>query len=344
MTHFHINRSSLLEIKPVGSRLTSIPTGRKLTIADLFTNDADIGELLNTKVADLIHRTSIEYMDVDKLIFGYNQRLELVSPFRGIQGDQVFALGEAGIQLVFDDRTLEFNTFAKAFQYDIAYSAILPFFVADRRFVSDKEIYLNPIEDHRFLYDTDYTAFSTNDRQVTVDGHPWYFYSRYPKDFDVFYTRRISAMHDESRDWVIARHFDSTIDYMNSYIYAHRLGKYVLLDASVSVSLPNWGANIQKHECYEGKKIVPLNLLFTKGYDVEALIKPKILKQLSYFEGSLNLTQQYTQYRSNLVFTLSETALILDMYAISPTDGKPYPIEVYLTYEEIGGVYLTIFD
>ncbi|MGB7593952.1 MAG: hypothetical protein WBL80_00125, partial [Erysipelotrichaceae bacterium] len=217
-----------------------LSTGRRLTIADLFTNDADIKGLLNAKVNALIRKTSSEYMDLDKLIFGYYQRMEQVTPFRGIQGDQVFALNEAGLQLVFDYRTPEFNTFAKAFQYDIAYSSIRPYFAADRRFISDQAIYVDPIKNHRFLYDTDYLILSTGDKQITVDGHPWYFYIRYPQDLDAFYMDRILTLQNESQAWALAQHLDS-IDYMSNYVYAHHLGKFTLIDSSTALSSSNWG-------------------------------------------------------------------------------------------------------
>jgi hypothetical protein len=276
-------------------------------------------------------------------MFGFYQRLELVSPFRGIQGDQVFALGEAGLQLVFDYRTPEFYTFAQASFYDIAYSAIRPYFAADRRFDSDKAIYLEPVKEHRFLYDTDYEALATKDKQITVDGHIWYFYTRYPQDLEDFYSKRITSLQTESHAWALAQSLDS-LEYMNNYIYAHRLGKFMLIDSTTAISSPTWGVNLQQHECYADKKLVPLNQIFVDGFDFETLIKPKILTQLSYFDASLKLPGQYTEYRSNLLFTLSETALILDTFAQSPTDGQTYAIEVYIPYDEIGGEHLTIFE
>jgi len=320
-----------------------LSTGRKLTIADLFTNDADIKGLLNAKVNALIRKTSSEYMDLDKLIFGYYQRLEQVSPFSGVQGNQVFALNEAGVQLVFDYRTPEFNTFGKAFQYDISYASIRPYFAADRRFINDNTIYADPIKNHRFLYDTDYLILANGDKQITVDGHTWYFNLRYPQDLDAFYMTRILTLQNESHAWALAQHLDS-IDYMSNYIYAHTLGKFTLIDSSTSVSSSNWGVYLQDHECYVDKKIVTLKQIFTEGFDYEALIKPKIMAQLSYFDASLQLPGQYAEYRANLKFTLNETSLILDTFATSPTDQKPYPIQVYIPYDEIGGEKLTLFD
>jgi hypothetical protein len=332
-------RTEVTVVETLNYDLTS---GRLLTIADLFTNDADIEGLLNPKVEELIRKTSSEYMDADTYIYGYPM-LEQVSPFKGIQGDQVFALSEAGLQLFFDYRTPAFNTMAKAFQFDIPLYELRPYLAADRRFLSDASIYLSSVKEHRFLYDVNPILLSEQ-KQVSIDGHVWSFSMRYPEGIDAFYLNRMKLLQGAAEPWISSLHLAS-IDYASRYLYAHNLGNFTMIDIYTSLSSAVWGVYFQEHECYNAtKKLIQLDDLFVEGFDFENFIRPKIEKQISYFDAGLRLGEKYDVFRSHLSFTLSETAVILDTYAFSLPDNIPYAIQIYLSYEEIGSENMTIFD
>jgi hypothetical protein len=320
-----------------------LSTGKSIVLADLFTNDAGVAGILNPLVNERIRLNSMEYIDSATVlqIFG-DTTFEQVSPFQGVQGNQVFALAEYGIQLFFDYRTPEFDTGAAAVQLDIPYYYLRPYFVGDRRFMSDTSPYVNPIKDYQFLNDWNYADQVTSEKSTVVDGQTLTLSTSYPKNTDAFYVDRIKALIDETQAFIASFNL-GTVKFANRQVYYSKMGKFSLLDINTGINDTNWGVYIQRRECYDASnKRLNIEDLFVKGFAFETVIRAKIEEQLGYMVG-LGLIDRYADLRANLSFTLRENAIIMDTYAISPVDALPYSIEIYLPYSEIGGKNLTIF-
>jgi hypothetical protein len=320
-----------------------LSTGKSIVLADLFANDANVAGILDPQVTKLLRLSSSEYVDSDTVrqIFGY-RTFEQVSPFKGVQGNQVFALAEYGVQLFFDHRTPEFETDAATVQLDIPYSYLRPYFVGDRRFMSDTSPYLNPIKDYLFLNDWDFSDRVTTEKSTVFDGQTLTLSTSYPKNTDAFFVDRIKALIDETQAF-IASFGLGAVKFANRQVYYSKMGKYSLLDINTGINDTNWGVYFQRRECYDAaNKRLKIEDLFVKSFDFEAVIRAKIDEQLGYMVGS-GLMDRYDDLRANLSFTLRENAIVMDTYGISPVDGFPYSIEIYLPYDEIGGKNLTIF-
>ena len=321
-----------------------LTSGRQLTISDLFTNDADVGNLLNPKVAAVILKTSSEYMDPDKQVYEYEFKfLEQVSPFKGIQGNQVFALSESGLQLFLDYRTPEFDTNASAFRFEIPYADIRDYFAGDKRYKTESSLYLEPIASYRFLYESDYAHHLSENKTLLIDGKTWNTYLNYPKKLNVFYMNRIQTIQDEIPGWVASQKADDIL-FIKSTIYANMLGRYTLLDMHTSIGGSTWSTSLHQQEVYdESMKRLTLKDVFTDGFDFESLVRPEILWQIAYLDPSLRLTEVIAEYLSNMNFGLNELGLVINTYATSPTDKKTYAIHIYFEYAKIKSKNLTIF-
>jgi hypothetical protein len=320
-----------------------LTTGKPIVLADLFTNDADVAGILDPQVVKFVRLSGSEYVDSDTVrqIFGY-RTFEQVSPFKGIQGDQVFALVDYGIQLYFDYRTPEFETGAAVIQLDIPLSDLRPYFVGDQRFVSDTSPYLNEVKEYRFLMDWDLSERVSAEKKVVTDGQTLTLTTSYPKNIDAFYFDRIASLIDETQAFITSFGLGK-VKFASRQVNYSKMGKYSLLDIYTGINDTNWGVYIQSRECYDASnKRLKIEDLFVKGFDFETIIRVKIEEQLGYMVG-LDLMDRYAELRANLSFLIRENALVMDTYAISPVDGFPYSIEIYLPYDEIGGKNLTIF-
>ena len=91
------------------TRNFDLATGREITLKDVLNDDVDYLQVISDAVGEQLLRSSV----TEEYGYGpYEAGLgfSCVSPFRGVREDQAFYLTPAGIMLVLDYRTPEFDT------------------------------------------------------------------------------------------------------------------------------------------------------------------------------------------------------------------------------------------
>ncbi|KAF0223280.1 MAG: hypothetical protein FD179_1768 [Erysipelotrichaceae bacterium] len=125
--------------------------GEQLNLSDVFTNDADLGKLINSSLHNaLMDQNSTDEPTLDGFDMFYG-RLTQVVPFRGIKATQPFFISDQGLHLLFDYRTPDFDTDLTTMSITIPYYDFLDHFGLTARFTSPTDIFTQPIIDRQFL-------------------------------------------------------------------------------------------------------------------------------------------------------------------------------------------------
>ncbi|MBN2850371.1 MAG: hypothetical protein JXK92_06890 [Erysipelotrichaceae bacterium] len=322
-----------------------LTSGRSLKIGDLFTNDKPAKDILNPLVFELIRIKSSEYIDSSSYPFvgGYGY-LEEVSPFQGIQGNQVFSLDTTGVTLYFDYRTPRFDTRNMPFTFTIPFGLIESNFAGTLRFQLETYPYLNPVSSYSYLSTYSREKRVTLQENTVLDGYPFYRYLSYPQDTQPWALDRIHAV-DASASADIRTLFDGKISYAYRSIVFNTLGPYSILDVYTSIQGEDRYAYLQQHETYDAEQNqIAFDDLFKEGYDIDTLLRKKINEQLSYFDEEWGMKDRVDEYLANLSFRIDVAGITVDSYAESPFNKNLYSISVYLGYDEIGCENLKMFE
>lgn len=322
-----------------------LTTGRQLKIGDLFTNDTPAKDILDPLVFELIRLKSSEYIDSSNYPFvgGYGF-LEEVSPFKGVQGNQVFSLDTTGLNLYFDYRTPHFDTRNQTFMFTIPFALIESNFAGTLRYQSETSPFLKKVASYSYLYTHSGQKRITIQDDSTMDGHPFYRYISYPETTEPWVVDRIHAIDDSSSQRINAL-FDGKITYAYRSIVFYTVGPYSNIDVYTSIQGVDRYVYLQEHESYdETHKRIVFKELFVEGYDISPLLRKKINEQLSYFNSEWGMTDHIETYLANLSFKVDFQGITVDSYAESSINHNVYMIQIHLGYDEIGCENLRMFE
>jgi len=321
-----------------------LTTGRQLKIGDLFTNDLPTKDILNPLVFELIRLKSSEYIDSSSYPFvgGYGF-LEEVSPFKGIQGNQVFSLDTTGLNLYFDYRTPNFDTRNLTFMFTIPFALIESNFAGTLRYQSEDSPYLAPVTSYAYLSMYSREKRITFQENILLDGYPFYRYLNYPEDAQPWIVDRIHAIDQSASDEIRALFIGKITTAYRSIVF-YNVGPYSNFDVYTSIQGEDRYAYLQQHETYDSmQKKIAFEDLFDTGYDIDPLLRTKIEEQLSYFNEEWGLKDRVDTFIDNLSFRIDPQGITVDAYAMSPFNKNLYSLSVFLTYDEIGCENLRMF-
>ena len=321
-----------------------LTTGRQLTIGDLFTNDLPAKDILNPLVFELIRIKSSEYIDSSSYPFvgGYGF-LEEVSPFKGIQGNQVFSLDTSGLNLYFDYRTPNFDTRNLTFMFTIPFGLIQSNFAGTLRYQSETSPFLEKVISYSYLYTHSRTKQITVSDESSVDGYRLYRYISYPETTQQWALDRIHAI-DDSSSKRLKELLQGTVTYAYRSISFYLVGSYSNIDVYTSIQGEDRYVYLQEHESYdETQKRIKFKELFIDGYDIDPLLRKKIDEQLSYFNVEWGMSDHIETYLANLSFKVDFHGITVDSYAESTFNHNVYMIQINLDFDEIGCENLKMF-
>ncbi|MHC1734835.1 MAG: hypothetical protein AB9921_04105 [Erysipelotrichaceae bacterium] len=322
-----------------------LTTGRQLKIGDLFTNDKPTKDILNPLVFELIRLKSSEYIDSSSYPFvgGYGF-LEEVSPFKGIQGNQVFSLDTTGLNLYFDYRTPNFDTRNLTFMFTIPFALIESNFAGTLRYQNETSPFLEKVTSYSYLYTHSRTKQITISDESIVDSYRLYRYISYPETTQQWALDRIHTI-DASSPKRIKELLQGTVTYAYRSIVYYSVGPYSNIDVYTSIQGEDRYVYLQEHESYdETQKRIVFKDLFIEGYDIYPLLRKKINEQLSYFSPEWGMTDQIETYLANLSFKIDFQGITVDSYAESSINHNIYMIQINLGYDEIGCENLKMFE
>jgi hypothetical protein len=311
-----------------------LTTGNHLTVSDLLTNDVNTKQALSDPLSVLIKK-SMDSTDS----FGWDRYpLDLVSPFRGIKGNQVFYITNSGIVFIFDYRNPEFNSRFQTIQLNLRFKELLPYLAITERFRTDKDIYEAPIRHAEFLELS--SGFHHGEtKTIKYKNVDVYFSEHIPDDVPSYHVEQIPdvlpilyKMIDEYVDSV-------DIQSASGSIFASVVGEYVNIGWYASIYFDEiyhkeWSAS------YNGKgEIMKLADLFVDGYMYKDVIWSSLLETYpgySFIDKTIIL--------DSITFSIHTTGLnfFVNIPATETTSSESFSF--YVPYGTFGMDNLTLFQ
>ncbi len=165
-----VNSWGIVDVYYMETLNIDLNTGNEIMLADLFCNDIDAADFLDTAVSEAILDGN-----GDEEGWFYGEHIKINRPFKGLSPNQKYLIGDTGVQLLFDYETPEFDV-------DYGYlSLIVPFsdeFAITERFFSEDEIIYTDEkpQSKRFAYDVEREYWL--DEYSGLDDHDWFTISK----------------------------------------------------------------------------------------------------------------------------------------------------------------------
>lgn len=316
--------------------------GEQLNISDIFTNDADLGKLINTS----LHTTLMHLNSTDEPVYGwfdmYYGQLTQVVAFKGIKATQPFFISDQGLHLLFDYRTPDFDTGLSTSTISVPFHDFKDHIGITARFTSSVEIFTQPIIDRQFLImgspekiqDIKIMTIKDNDYRITMS---------YPKDLDPILVSKLTAMRDDVMAYLLAKSELYKIDYMNAGLNAAESGSYYCLSSYSEYSYKENFVYSDDFTCYDKNfKEVTLADYFKPGFDYESAIKARIQDEidLGYMPSDVSLDELYDHLR----IRVNTTGFWINSKAYSVSVGSDQYLGFSPQFSDFGIENLAIFD
>jgi hypothetical protein len=315
--------------------------GEQLNLSDVFTNDADLGKLINNS----LHMSLMDLNSADEPIFGgfdmYYGQLTQVGPFKGIKATQPFFISDQGLHLLFDYRTPEFDTGLSTSSISVPYYDFNDHVGITARFTSSTEIFSQPIIDRQFLMLGDPERIQDIEF-LTIKNMDYRIMMSYPKDMNPILVTKLSSMRDDIVADLLANTELYGIDYLNASVNAAEFGSYYCLSSYSEFSSKEHFVFRDDFKCYDKNyKEVTLKDYFKPGFDYESAIKALIQKEIDV--GNMPSDVSVDELYDHLRIRVETTGFWINSKAYSASEGNQY-LGFSPKFSDFGIENLAIFD
>jgi len=314
--------------------------GEQLTLSDLFTNDADLGTLIN----DSVNRSLATMNSQDETESGYFWYTHLlqVGPFTGIQADQPFFLADNGLHLIIDYRTPEFETNLSSYTILVPFTDFGDQIGFTQRFEFNQGLFDSPIIDRQFLWMDD-----QNDRLETIpfgDQNQFRIRVSIPKDLDSIVSAKADEMKAVILDKLSNYVSENTVSYASGALTVVRTGPYTCLYSSTEAYAdPSGFLFFSDSVCYDKTHHqMALSDYFKPGFDYESALKQLIQEEIDkgYLAADVSIQAIY----DSLEIQISVIGFNFSGKAYSPSLDQDQYFGISPAFSAFGVENLTIFD
>jgi hypothetical protein len=311
-----------------------LTTGHPLTVSDLLTNDVDAQRVLSNPLSELIKKG----MDLPTDQYWGTAPTQLVAPFKGIKGNQVFYITTNGIIFIFDYRNPEFNNGFFSTQVMLEYFKLVPYLAIADRFRTDKNIYESPIRHAEFLYLTENATRDDNGNE-TYKNVDIYTYRAFQKEVPAFYINKIPDVLAIVKTMIDDYSGDQKIEYAYATQYAEKVGEFINLSWYTSIYTDEITYQETRQTYTKDGEVMTLEDLFVNGFKYRDFLWKELgknIQNLHLYDKEILLDSiQFTIGNAGITFSAS----------LPKTDESPaFNGGVYLSYNDIGMENLMIFN
>ncbi len=332
--YYNFNIQGTTEYVTVSDSLNyDLTTGNQLTVSDLLTNDANTKQALSDPLSVIIKKS----MDSTDVFYWDRYPLDLVSPFKGIKGNQAFYLTNSGIIFIFDYRNPEFNSQFNTIPLNVKFSQLIPYIAFTERFKTDQDIYEQPIRQAEFL-DLSENMMREKNETVNYRGIKIYISEFVSADVPQFYLDQLPELLP-----LIYELIDENLDefsFTDAYgsVNADIIGEYV----SLSMYYTIYTDQIVYQELsitYNAKgEILTLDDLFVKDYNYRDVLWAQLLDTYPGYSS-----RDKESILNSIIFSIYHSGLNFSV-KIPPTETSPTQnIGLFVPYIIFGMENLTLF-
>jgi len=322
-------------------------TGELLTLADVFTNDADVNAIVSDAIMEEMKRRSLRYG------FDYydTNDFSLVAPFKSILPSQKFYLLDNALVVIVDHEMPEFNTDFQGVEVRVPIAHGVDSFALSRRFFDkDKQIFKTmPFEKH-FVMHHYYDGLEEEMIQEFL-GENWNLHKRYPKSMSEALLVAFDDFQHQETLKLKERLKDADASYVEQNFYVQESGLYYKFVHSNYYNLLTWGAWEEKWQLVDevGNQI-RLESLFKEDFDYKGVIFDALALEISqYSDITPSNAPSPELFWENLQFSLGEREFIFVTEAhpwqkyYSARDESAHPLYFRVPYRDFGYDNLTLF-
>jgi len=315
-------------------------TGKQLHLSDIFTNEADISLLVNNSLSKTFSRSN--YSDETPGTSMYYYSFTLVEPFKGIQADQAFYLGNQGLSLLFDYRTPAFDTDFATMAINVPYSDFVDHIGITERFSSSTDLYLSPIIDREFIALDD--PFLNQDvESVLVGSKEYNFLMRYHKDLSTSLLAEMTNMKNKIKTDFLSYSSGHVIEEFRGDVFTEKVGSYTCLFSDLSVYSTGDYLFENEQKCFD-KTDTEVNVqdYFIDGFNYNNAIKNEFIKEID--KGYLAADLSLHELLLNMKVRITSTGLGITSHAYSVSMSQDQYVYIMPLFSDFGISNLVVFD
>ncbi len=324
-------------------------TGAPITLKDVFTDDADYIAILN----DYLKTKLIGSNADDEGYYGGVEMygLKLAAPFKGIDEDQDFFLFQGGLGLIFDQDDPEFDTGMNPQMIRINFADLDGKVAVTERFYDESDesadLYESaepPVKEFMQVWPG---ADVFENKSETI-GLVNVFYSyRYPESIPEEARDKVMELYVPDRDRIqeisaLAAQSGEASSY-EQYVWASVSGPYTTVVRSRSANVSaRWESSTENY-CYDADgRLLAIEDIFVPGYDFEAVVRKGLKDAIEQYGREPDLSMDELYDSLTLSIGLSEISFMTVPAHFDEYSG--YPVNFYLSFQDIGCDNLTLFD
>lgn len=315
-------------------------TGKQLHLSDVFTNEADISLLINNSLSKTFSRSN--YSDEISGNGMYYYSFTLVEPFKGIQADQSFYLGNQGLSLLFDYRTPGFDTDFATMSINVPYSDFMDKIGITERFSSNTDLYLSPIIDQQFL-SLDDPFLIQNVEAVFVGNTPYKFLMRYHKNLTATLYVEMSNMKNKMMTDFLSYSSSHVIEEFRGDVFTEKVGSYTCLFSDLSVYSSGDYLFESEQKCFDkSDNEVNVKEYFIEGFNYNNAIKNEFIREID--KGYLAADLSLHELLLNMKVRITSTGLGITSHAYSVSLSQDQYLYIMPLFSDFGISNLVVFD
>lgn len=318
-------------------------TGKEIRLSDLFVNDVNYKDIINTKIQYYLDKdfSSEEYSDN----FGY---LKLIAPFKGVREHQKFMLSENAIILIFDHETPEFENGLTYSRINIPFNDVIDSLAIGERFISDKELYDNKpfgtnTTSSKILI-SHYYKYMTGERtQKTVRSIDIYSEYQYPPSVSQELQEYFALFRelDEKEIEALSRSERKSQYYQDAYVSV--IGEYTIFTKSINISNEGASKFDMIYAVYNGdNELMSLDDIFTEDFDYKDYLTKILSIEVPYQQKPV--IGDIDDLLEGMTFRLNSNGIYFSTIPVKFSDNEIHPVTFSVDYDRFGYENLMIFD
>jgi hypothetical protein len=378
--HVTFNHNNVLSILIQNNRLYSKPgsyyhlgvdigetrnydlnTGRQITLRDLFTDDVNHLKVIGDFVGQqLIGSTASEE---DSYEWFHAEPPKLVAPFKGIGEEQIFYITGQGLNLVFDYRTPEFDTYFSTRGVNIPFQDLQGMLALTKRYESEASLYTDdspPVKElMQHPYEAKHVRLTRDEKDQNVYVSASLRYSSQAHEAVAAFAEaeylghkaKVTQLQKEAdSEWaVIHRVYTEsagpfTTVTVNQEIFEVKLAPEASFDMYHFLhGREGLVASFYQSYCFDGEgQERSLGSLFVPGFDYKSAILRYYEKELESYTWVKD-TPTPEEFWQDIQFVLDTSFLRFQTRPVD-WDGHYSPFTFGMPFEDLGCENMVIFD
>lgn len=313
-------------------------TGKEIRLSDLFVNDVDYKEVLNSRIRFYIEKefSSEEYSDT----FGFPK---LIAPFKGVRDYQKFMLSENALILIIDHETPEFETGLSYHRISIPFNDVKEILAIGERFRSDDDLYMDKKPISKILI-SHYYKYLTGERiEKTIGSVSIYSDYQYPPVLTPELQDRFIAFSelDEEEIELLNTSSQRSQYYQNTDVSV--IGEYTIFAKNRNVSQEGISQFKTDFEVYNKNNVLmTLGDVFSETFDYQDYLKKIIKREVPYqLKSKIGETDDLLE---GITFRLNSDGIYFSTVPVKFSEKEIHPVSFSVDYDRFGYENLMIFD